>query len=89
MAEDFNERNKGLREAIQESNKWEEEYTYLLSNHGWYISGNMPITSVYEILKSLNNNKIKVAETILIKYYKSNIVNIKNITYIAIRDQLI
>lgn len=74
---DLSEQLKHFPENNKKTKEIENDYAYLLSTYGWYISPIMKYKDVFEIFIDIQNLNIKKAEGILLKYYRKEINNIK------------
>ena len=59
-------------------NEFQNHYSLILANYGWYISGGMRVASILEIHFHIKDKKINKAEKILINYYKNDIRRIND-----------
>lgn len=69
----FNE----LVELVHKQTEIQNRYSYLLSRHGWYLSGRMTAGDVYDIFVLVKDGELLETENRLIRYYKSNLTVIK------------
>ncbi|MFD2543763.1 hypothetical protein ACFSSB_15660 [Lacinutrix gracilariae] len=54
-----------------------EENTRTLLNYGWYISGEMKMKKISEVIELIKSEKTKEAESILINFFKENLTKIE------------
>lgn len=71
------EYNKEFHDKTKNALKISDEYTYLLSNYGWYISAEMSWKSVFDIFVALKNDNISFVNEQIISYYTRNIESIE------------
>ena len=74
--DDMKQLAKTFANNIKIFNEFQNHYSPILANYGWYISGGMRVTSILEIHFHIKEKKINEAEKILINYYKNDIKRI-------------
>mgnify|MGYP000996499200 CR=1 FL=1 len=55
-----------------------EETDRIVANYGWYLPPFIEVSTVFSVMKLYHNNKISEMESLLVKYFKSNLKKIES-----------
>lgn len=65
--------SKGTQDKFKESIGITDEYAYLLSKYGWYISAEMSWKLVYDVFQAVNHDDVKYINKRVKEYYIENL----------------